>query len=506
MPASSLPRCIDGENGCSRCGQLLKVKLAKNGKAPDHYFLHCIPCGFHYIFTMQSAREGYARGWRPRDISPLMHDSPSPPSQPDPPPPPPSVLPPSVFSQPSAATVTNLCTGGCSQGTRANSLCKNRDPQGPFCKNCCIARNGCAVGSHRPGKLSKRAIRRSLGAAPISVVPPPIRSLMAPAVDLPALSSSFASTSLPSLSFPSSSSSELRLSSSALSLPSCGLRLSSPTPSWLADMDRTLEQYDVEDALQEEEWSRTSDQILRELSAVDQLLDTESAASPTIPSHLPTPPIPSLSSSLPSKGKGKAKTIHLEDVWLSETPASQASGRSSKPLKRAYHSFEIIFWNKTGQEAVRRTVQPSQNWPKFSLADHSELLDELTGGEAIYVLEVYKLQMGWWSSLPVNHVFQVSPNDTLLLRRASVSIPSSELQPILAAVKSAHSQPHLRDNIAGERQAIRQELAERKKRPSMPIIIDDDDDSEVEAPDRNGQKFFPEGSYSERKSSMDGQY
>ncbi|EDR07399.1 uncharacterized protein LACBIDRAFT_327878 [Laccaria bicolor S238N-H82] len=41
---------INGPCSCGKCGGQLQVKVTKGGNFPGHYYIHCIPCAYHFIF------------------------------------------------------------------------------------------------------------------------------------------------------------------------------------------------------------------------------------------------------------------------------------------------------------------------------------------------------------------------------------------------------------------------------------------------------------------------
>ncbi|KAF8220830.1 hypothetical protein L208DRAFT_1331481 [Tricholoma matsutake] len=112
------------QHTCSKCGQALFTKKAKGGMAPGHYYIHCLPCHFHFTFPL---------------------DTPHGPSIP------------STMTLPSmgpSASATHTAVNHC---VKANCVrVAHRSCINKMCKvDCIIIKGGCAAPAHTFDKLSQ---------------------------------------------------------------------------------------------------------------------------------------------------------------------------------------------------------------------------------------------------------------------------------------------------------------------------------------------------------------
>ncbi|THU87680.1 hypothetical protein K435DRAFT_867067 [Dendrothele bispora CBS 962.96] len=480
--SSSTPN-LSSENTCPTCQQLLPVKLAQGGEMPGTYFVQCLRCKYFHRFPTADAQRAYDSGWSPRRVSPLLARTL--PSN--------SALP-STQSAPMSNTTRTAavrCAGGCTKG-KVNNYCKRGR-----CKNCCIDAGGCRHQGHDASMRSRRALKKR------RLLEPSTRDNI---VDpfLPSRSTSSAHTSSPlSFSLPSS------LSSIFVSPPWPTTSLRLPTPEYLQEIDRRLDDFDVNEDLQAEEWSKTSEDIQRDLAQLDALLaesDTPlspnrhvSSAdaelplrrpyspssdipdvlprSPSLPPAIPSTFLPSLASSssrpldTSRKTLDRLKTVHLPDIWSGtrDSVSPQKPRGPGQAVKLHQRAFTVICFPNNDEEPVRRTIQSPPSWPNYAFLQDASVLSSLAGACAdnidvkpITAVELYDTKRRWWSSIDLNYTFHLTADCVVILRRLGVrSCPG--LDDIITAT-AAPNVLHLRANIRSERSYITKQLNDKKER------------------------------------------
>ena len=289
---------------CSRCGNLLPIKIAKAGNFPGHPYYHvrifmevflytctessqCLLCGNHFTFAKPVPPASLPQ------LTPPAHTA----VQPLP------GLIPSEFPQlPTLAVRTKCANQSC--GRAPHRTCSNQ-----MCKQCCIiCRGGCRLQNHKPERLSVRQQEK-----------------LRVSLSVPMASFSSPSQLLPPLNPP------ILEAFHGLDPTSASLN----HEKHLDEVRRTEEQRQLDlEAREEADYQR----------AIAQSLDLSYTSRVDIPS-------PSTSSSVTQKPvrtvpyKTSGITQHMNEAWM-----RPVEDKTKKPrrlnLESSGNSFTIIFWDE----------------------------------------------------------------------------------------------------------------------------------------------------------------
>ncbi|KAF8165810.1 hypothetical protein B0H34DRAFT_805105 [Crassisporium funariophilum] len=441
---------VNGPCFCTRCGGQLQVKLAKTGNYPGQYYLHCVPCSYHFVFPQSEVPRSVAISQTP----PLSQSS---------------------VSQASGQPRFIDCSKpGC---TRRGCIQCSRQ----MCKQCCIgsiAQPVCSLRAHTFAQLSARQQGKlpepSMSRAPLADDFPLDPSLWAVSFGMP---------------YPA--------------LPPPLLPVSSE-PSQLDNED--TQQYDaaISASLQptttallspstiEEDQQQFAAAIAASLRLPNATPSSSAQASSSLPPrpHRPTPAA-NAGPSQPTVGVADAASVkshpsttpltkvrtvpynvkqHMSDDWM-----RRLEDNTKKP-KRARinldNRFSLVFWHEDGKSPKVRAIHECPVWPKWIIMDAPDICKEL--GIFATLVEYYDMRSCQWITCSLSYPHDVKRDGYLLLRLLETSCLGLEKYVSQATTKDAH----LRNNIAGERAGVRHELEKRKKEPP-PFLVDISDDDEV---------------------------
>jgi len=113
---------VNGPCSCAKCGGQLLVKLAIGGNFQGHRYIHCLPCGYHFVFPKEDIPH----------LAAVLANSSQPPA-----------------IQGGLNRTVDCSKPGCKR--RGCLQCLRR-----MCKQCCIAQSGCSLRAHNFQQLSAR--------------------------------------------------------------------------------------------------------------------------------------------------------------------------------------------------------------------------------------------------------------------------------------------------------------------------------------------------------------
>ncbi|KDR83981.1 hypothetical protein GALMADRAFT_275227 [Galerina marginata CBS 339.88] len=428
---------VNGPCSCNKCGGQLQVKLAKGGNFPGHYYIHCIPCSYHFVFPKADV---------PRSAA----------------------VSPGILAQPQAIICGRL---GCKR--RGSTQCVRR-----MCKQCCIAQSmsvaqpPCCLRAHTYEQLSARQ-RGKLPEPPMALqadefpLDPVLRTM--------SLGESYQAPTIPVLPPIPYNSNEKQQYESAIA---ASLQPTA-TDLYPSTIDEDRQQYAAA--------------IAASLSLVDGApsnLATSSSQPPPLsisfstagagPSQ-PAAPVRSRPSTTPLT---KVQTIpfhplppnikkHMSEDWM--RPPEDKTKTPKRVRINLDNRFYLVFWHEDEKEPKVRAIHECPVWPKWIFLDAVDIRKELDMHATL--VEYYDLRSFQWITCSLSYPHDVKRDGYLLLRLPKTSCLNLEKYVQQATAKA----PHLRNNMAGERAGVREKLQQRKIEPPRFLVnwSDDDDEDEV---------------------------
>ncbi|KAF8972916.1 hypothetical protein BDZ97DRAFT_1778362 [Flammula alnicola] len=425
---------VNGPCSCGKCGGQLQVKLAKGGNFPGHHYIHCVPCGYHFVFPKADIPRSVT-------VSPQPFLSPPPATQ-------------GSLTQP---RTIDCSKPGCMR--RGCIQCLRR-----MCKQCCIAQSGCSLRAHTFEQLSARQ-RSKLPELPMALQAdefPLDPSLRAISLDA-SYKTPHPPSLLPSSSVPSHLDDEEKRqyeAAIAASLQPTTTALLSPST-----VDEDQQQYAAAIAASLRlPGAPSSSSVYVSMSSYPPPLRGSISAASAGPSR-PAVPATSHPSTTPSTKE------HLSEDWM--RPAEDKTKKPKRVRVNLDNRFSLVFWHQDGKAPKVRAIHECPVWPKWIFMDAIDIREEFDIRATL--LEYYDVRSCQWITCSLSYPHDVKRDGYLLLRLLETSCLGLDNYVQQAVAKDTH----LRNNMAGERAGVRQKLQKRKIDPPPFLVNLSDDDDEV---------------------------
>jgi hypothetical protein len=133
------------------------------------------------------------------------------------------------------------------------------------------------------------------------------------------------------------------------------------------------------------------------------------------------------------------------------------------------------------------SLQDIPNWPEWSLADSPTIFASLAAVPAVEMLDI---KLSYWIAISLSYIHTITPNTHVFLRRHTVKT-CYDFDLLLSCFDDKSI--HIRENIKGEHNYIRQSLKQGQAVPLLPLLplpsmphADSDSDIEFIADSRTG--------------------
>ncbi|KAF8903512.1 hypothetical protein CPB84DRAFT_1845804 [Gymnopilus junonius] len=413
---------------CLLCGSALSVQLAKGGRFPGHYYLHCNFDYYHFIFPDNVAQNPAVGPQSSNAAAPASAVGGSL-----------SGLP--TFPLPPVQELQDHCAAAhCSKARHRE--CKQN--AGWMCKKCCIKRSGCSAPGHQYHRLTTKQQERLKDHHPSPT----------PAAPAPHLTLPFG---------PVLSDAEF-LTSLIEELPSIRLVAEGNKRAREEAAEASQLALQVEEEEHEEEHNFQA-ALAASLGQPYIVPHPSSGLSSTIPA--------SVSSSQQPPGAVRPNTQHMNKDWMRPYEDHMAAKRRTRVHNNADHHFCIIFWGENDKPPAICAIHECPEWPKWALIDASlDVRDQLS--LTAENLQFYDVAHRQWVACSPSYPHDVKKDGYLFLQRPYV-VSLIDFDDHLAL---AEERPiHFHHNIMGERAYIQEEHRERR-RMAVPVV--DVSDNEVE--------------------------
>ncbi|KAK7016188.1 hypothetical protein VNI00_018972 [Paramarasmius palmivorus] len=210
----------------------------------------------------------------------------------------------------------------------------------------------------------------------------------------------------------------------------------------------------------------------------------------------------------------------MNEDWVRQaTQARVASSLSGNKghryipgIKFEARVFNVVGYYVDNVSPCVYSLQDPPKWPYYSILDPMEdgsssvlrqllhlsfvFSDSNIETTSISSLEFYNVKIRMWTTVSASFKHHITTNDTLFFRLPGVKdcLDLDDYLSCINPVQASTSSPHLRNNISGERKAVRESLRMLKE----VIVIDDDD----ERPSKRLQRSSPSSSPSPQMSPL----